>query len=229
MAGRSAPAMAEEFKNPGKDIPKAIISSLITCGLLYTVFSYAMNTQLPGSVLAQSSAPPVDAALQFTSAGALLISVAGLLACLSTVNGWIVTGPRVLFSMGRDGVVPKFLGKVNQDGVPAIALWVTSIGQCLLAFTGMVQFIIPMVTFVIMLSWAVSLLSMFFLRHKHPEIVAPFRAPGFPVVLIVAFAALVYMMSLLNLKAVLVGCIWQAAGIGVYYLFKNTALHKFCE
>ena len=89
------PAMAEEFKNPGKDIPKAIISSIITCGLLYTIFCYAMNAQLPGSILAQSTSPPVDAALQFTSWGALLISVAGLLACLSTVNGWIVTGPRV--------------------------------------------------------------------------------------------------------------------------------------
>lgn len=146
------PAMAEEFKNPGKDIPKAIISSIITCGLLYTIFCYAMNAQLPGSILAQSTSPPVDAALQFTSWGALLISVAGLLACLSTVNGWIVTGPRVFFSMGRDGVIPKVFGKVSDNGVPGVALWVTSIGQCLLALTGMVQLLIPMVTFVLMIS-----------------------------------------------------------------------------
>ncbi len=204
------PAMAEEFKNPGKDIPKAIISSIITCGLLYTIFCYAMNAQLPGSILAQSTSPPVDAALQFTSWGALLISVAGLLACLSTVNGWIVTGPRVFFSMGRDGVIPKVFGKVSDNGVPGVALWVTSIGQCLLALTGMVQLLIPMVTFVLMISWGISLISMFFLRYKHPETKAPFRAPGFPLVLIVALAALVYMMSLLDSTAVMAGCVWHS-------------------
>ena len=223
------PAMAEEFKNPGKDIPKAIISSIITCGLLYTIFCYAMNAQLPGSILAQSTSPPVDAALQFTSWGALLISVAGLLACLSTVNGWIVTGPRVFFSMGRDGVIPKVFGKVSDNGVPGVALWVTSIGQCLLALTGMVQLLIPMVTFVLMISWGISLISMFFLRYKHPETKAPFRAPGFPLVLIVALAALVYMMSLLDSTAVMAGCVWQVVGVGLYYLFKYSSLHKLCE
>ena len=223
------PAMADEFKNPGKDIPKAIISSIITCGLLYTIFCYAMNAQLPGSILAQSTSPPVDAALQFTSWGALLISVAGLLACLSTVNGWIVTGPRVFFSMGRDGVIPKVFGKVSDNGVPGVALWVTSIGQCLLALTGMVQLLIPMVTFVLMISWGVSLISMFFLRYKHPETKAPFRAPGFPLVLIVALAALVYMMSLLDSTAVMAGCVWQVVGVVLYYLFKYSSLHKLCE
>ena len=223
------PAMAEEFKNPGKDIPKAIISSIITCGLLYTIFCYAMNAQLPGSILAQSTSPPVDAALQFTSWGALLISVAGLLACLSTVNGWIVTGPRVFFSMGRDGVIPKVFGKVSDNGVPGVALWVTSIGQCLLALTGMVQLLIPMVTFVLMISWGISLISMFFLRYKHPETKAPFRAPGFPLVLIVALAALVYMMSLLDSTAVMAGCVWQVVGVVLYYLFKYSSLHKLCE
>ena len=188
-----------------------------------------MNAQLPGAILAESSSPPVDAALQFTSWGALLISVAGLLACLSTVNGWIVTGPRVFFSMGRDGVIPKVFGKVSSNGVPSIALWVTSIGQCLLALTGMVQLLIPMVTFVLMISWGISLISMFFLRYKHPEVKAPFRAPGFPVVLLVAFAALVYMMSLLDSTAVLAGCIWQVVGVVLYYLFKYSSLHKLCE
>lgn len=223
------PAMAEEFTNPGKDIPKAIISSIITCGLLYTIFCYAMNAQLPGSILAQSTSPPVDAALQFTSWGALLISVAGLLACLSTVNGWIVTGPRVFFSMGRDGVIPKVFGKVSDNGVPGVALWVTSIGQCLLALTGMVQLLIPMVTFVLMISWGISLISMFFLRYKHPETKAPFCAPGFPLVLIVALAALVYMMSLLDSTAVMAGCVWQVVGVVLYYLFKYSSLHKLCE
>ena len=223
------PAMAEEFRDPGKAIPKAIISSLVTCGLLYTVFCYAMNAQLPGSILAESTSPPVDAALQFTSWGALLISVAGLLACLSTVNGWIVTGPRVFFSMGRDGVIPKVFGKVSDKGVPSVALWVTSIGQSLLALTGMVQLLIPMVTFVLMISWGISLISLFFLRKNHPDIKAPFRAPGYPVVLIIAFAALIYMMSLLETTAVIAGCIWQVVGIAVYYLFKYSPLHKLCE
>lgn len=223
------PAMAEEFKNPGKDIPMAIISSLVTCGLLYTLFSYAMNAQLPGAVLAESSSPPVDAALQFTSAGAVLICVAGELACLSTVNGWITTGPRVLFSMGRDGVVPRVLGRVSKNGSPTIALWVTSIGQCLLALTGMVQLLIPMVTFVIMVSWCISLISMFFLRSRKKEVRAPFRTPGYPVVLVIAILAIIYMMSLLNTRAVLVGCIWQVLGVVLYYLFKYSSLHKLCE
>lgn len=86
-----------------------------------------------------------------------------------------------------------------------------------------------MVTFVLMISWGISLISMFFLLYKHPDTKAPFRAPGFPVVLLVAFAALVYMMSLLDSTAVLAECIWQVVGVVLYYLFKYSPLHKLCE
>ena len=223
------PAMAEEFKNPIKDVPRSMIFSLLTCGVLFAFFVYVMNGLLPGKELAASSAPPAAAASTFTTYGAFLVAFGGIFACVSTSNGLLMTGARIPFSMGRDGTLPSVLAKVTDKGTPYVAIWLTAAGQMLLAVTGLMFLLVQMIVFVTSVSWIISTTCLVFLRRKHPETKAPFRTPGYPVTLILAYIGLFVMVSRLAPKAILVGSIWLAFGVIIYFAFKKTSLKRFCE
>ena len=223
------PAMAEEFKNPAKDVPKSMILSLLTCGIIFSVFVYVMNGLLPGSELAASSAPPAAAASTFTKYGALLVVIGGIFACVSTLNGLLMTGARIPFSMGRDGFLPSALGKVNVNGTPYIAIMLTAIGQILLAITGLMNLLVQMIVFVTSISWIISTTCLVFLRKKYPDIKAPFRAPGYPITLFLAYGGLILMLSRLAAAAIVIGTCWLGLGIILFYVFQKTGLSRFCE
>ena len=221
--------MAEEFKNPTKDVPKSMILSLVTCCILFSAFVYVMNGLMPGPELAASTAPPAEAMATFTKYGALIVCIGGVFACVSTANGLLMTGARIPFSMGRDGRLPKGLCRVSKNGAPYSAILITAIAQLLLALSGSIIFIVQMVVFVTSVSWIISTTCVIFLRRNHPEIRAPFRTPGYPVMLILAYACLVFIFTRLALSAVLVSAAWILSGILCYFLFKNTGLKKLCS
>lgn len=220
------PAMSEEFKNPAKQVPRSIIYALATCGIIFTVFVYVMNGLMPGAELAVSSAPPADAFTTITKYGALLIAFGGVFACVSTANGMLMTGARVPFSMSRSGALPAALHKINKNGAPYVAIIFTVIGQLLLAFTGLINLIAQMIVFVTAVCWLISMVCLYFLRKKN--IKAPFRAPCYPVILVLSFIALIFMMSRLARAAIIIGTCWIIFGIAVYFLFNKTGLKKFC-
>ena len=86
-----------------------------------------------------------------------------------------------------------------------------------------------MIVFVTAVCWFITMICLFFLRKKHPEINAPFRTPLYPVTLIVAFIALVFMISRLSNQAELIGTCWILFGVVVYLLFHKTGLKKYCR
>lgn len=225
----SIPAMSEEFVNPGKQVPKSIIYSLVTCGLIFTAFVYIMNGLMPGSELAVSSAPPADAFSTVTKYGGLLTAIGGIFACVSTGNGLLMTGARIPYSMSRHGDIPKFLGKVNSDGIPYVGVILTVVGQLVLVITGAMSIITQMTVFVTSLSWIITIICLVFLREKHKEIKPEFRAPAYPIIVILASAALIFMLTKLNMNAIKIGSYWIAGGVVIYYLFKKTSLKMFCE
>jgi len=88
--------------------------------------------------------------------------------------------------------------------------------------------LVQMIVFVTSVSWIISTTCLLFLRIKHPEQKAPFRTPGYPFTLILAYAGLLVMVSRLAPKAIIVGICWLACGIVLYFLFKKTKLNKYC-
>lgn len=213
------PNMSGDFKNPVKDVPKSIIMSITTCAILFTLFVYVMNGLLPGAELAKSSAPPVSAMNTFTSVGALVITLGGLAACVSTSNGLLMTGFRIPYAMGKDGDMPSALAKKNKSDVPYNALILTALGHLLLIFSGsMINTLVSLTVCVTSVSWVISVSMSLIMRKKNIE--SPFKTPGFPITQIIAIVGLLFMFVRLTRIGIIMSIIWIILGFALYYIFK---------
>lgn len=222
------PNMSGEFKDPVHDVPKSAILSLATCGILFALFVYVMNGLLPGSVLAESASPPVDAMNTFTAAGAIIIAIGGLCACISTSNGLMMSGSRIPMAMGTDGDLPRVLGTTNKHGVPKGALIITMIGQLALCLSGSAIYtLVSLSVCATIVSWVISVICAIALRKNH--YVSPFRIKAFPLVAIIAIAGLVFMFFQLSTKGIIAAIIWAVVGLVVYWLFNKTGLAAKCN
>ena len=89
-------------------------------------------------------------------------------------------GARILFGMGRDGLVSARLASVNRGGTPGAATLVTTGVAVLLIASGTFQQLIALASFFLAANYAVSCLALVVLRRREPGLARPFRAPGHP-------------------------------------------------
>ncbi len=223
------PSMGREFKNPTRDIPMSMLLSLVTCGAVFGLFVLVMNGLVTPEELAASATPAASAFLKHSRYGAIIIAVGGIFACVSSSNSHVMTSSRVPYRMARDGFLPKKLGTENKNGIPTAAVIFLMVCQLIAAATSTLNLLVQMIVFVTSVSWLITLTSALVLRVKHPEIKPPFRMPGYPVILILAFAVLIFMMTRFTPTAILIGCLWILLGILVYLAFTRTGLKRFCE
>lgn len=225
------PNMSGEFRNPSKDVPKSVLLSLATCALLFAAFTYIMNGLLPGAELAASDSPPVAAMNTFTSVGAIIISLGGLCACVSTSNGLMMTGARIPFAMGKEGDLPRILEKTNKSGTPAVALILTALGQLVLCWTGSaLTTLVSLVVTATSVSWVITVLSSIAARRRGVK--APFMVPGYWIVssiAIIGLALIFVRLGQTNQVGIMMTCIWAAIGLVVYLLFNKSGLKSKCN
>lgn len=224
------PNMSSEFRNPAKDVPRSMILSLVTCGITFGIIGIVMNGLMPYEQLSKESAPLAAAAATFTSKGALIIAMGGIFAAISTLNGLMMSGSRMIYAMGKEGALPEVLGKVNKkSGTPYIALGVTMTGMLILAWTGLVSIILQMVAFVTAFSWIISCVCIFALRKNRPEVIPAFCVPLYPFTPIAAIGLSIFMITRMDGQAILIGGAWIVIGMIVYCLFSKTGLKRFCS
>lgn len=222
------PNMSGEFKNPTRDVPRSALLSLATCGILFAVFVYVMNGLMPGAQLAESASPPVAAMSTFTSAGAIIIAVGGLAACISTSNGLMMSGSRIPMAMGTDGDLPRVLGTVNKHGVPKGALIITMIGQLALCLSGSAIYtLVSLSVCATIVSWVISVICAIMLRKNGYK--SPFKAPIFPVIAVIAIGGLAFMFFQLKTEGIIAAIVWAVVGIVVYFVFNKTGLKSSCN
>ena len=131
--------------------------------------------------------------------------------------------------MSWDGSLPKVLGEENENGVPTAAVLFLMVCQLIVAATGTINLLVEMIVFVTSISWLITLVCALIRRKKYPEVKPPFQMPGYPVILIIAFLVLLFMMTRFTAKAMTIGTIWILLGVGIYFLFTHTGLKKYCE
>ncbi len=231
FSGWSAiPNMSGDFRNPVRDVPRSMLSSLFTCGVSFGIIILIMNGLLPYTQLGMIDAPMAASFTTFSKYGSLLIAFGGIFAASSTLNGLLMAGSRSLYSMGREGDVPRVCAKQNRiNDTPWVAVILTMLGMIVLAATGLIMTIMQMVAFVTVLSWIISCICLIVLRCKYKKVKAPFRTPLYPLTPVLAIALSVYMLTRLSLTAVLIGTGWLVTAFLVYFLFNKTSLKRFCN
>jgi APA family basic amino acid/polyamine antiporter len=172
---------AEEFAEPAKDLPRSLIGGVLAVIALYLLINLALLRVLPLEVLAGSTLPLADAALRlFGDAGGQLITGLALLSVLGLVNTSILSAPRVLYSLARDGLFPAAAAQVNGGGTPTVALLLTSLTMALLVAFADFPVLLAIASFLYVVLYGSGIVALFVLRQREPELERPVQAWGHP-------------------------------------------------
>jgi basic amino acid/polyamine antiporter, APA family len=187
--------VAGEVKNPGKNIPLALIGGTAFIMLLYVfvhfAYFYVLDPTAIASVSKDSSVAKVviskffggDITTFATGFGVTLFTVGLMLSSIGTLHTSILTGARVPYAMAKDGVMFRSMGKLSQKTkVPVIALIVQGFWAALLALSGSFDTLTDYVIFGSWIFYALATSTVFVFRKKYLNAERPYRAFGYPVV-----------------------------------------------
>ena len=177
----SAIYFMEEDRDPAKNLPRSAIGGIVACIAVFVLVNAALLHVLPVSQMAASQAPAADAAmLVFGSHGKQIILVISLITVVSTINALLLISPRILFAMGRDGLLPRRMASVNSGGTPAVALLIGALATIALVLSGSFETLIAIASFLFVSLYISGFAALFSLRARQPGLTRPFKVWGYP-------------------------------------------------
>ncbi len=174
--------VAEEVKQPTRNVPIAIVGGVLFCTLLYVMVNASYLLLIPIERLPET--PLVAASLMqqvFGETGSTLI--VGLIACsaFGALNGYILTGARILYALGKDHTLFSRLGKIHPSfHTPERALWTNAAIAICLVWTKTFDQIMTYSTVVISIFFVLCVFGVIRLRHSQPSAPRPYKAWGYP-------------------------------------------------
>ncbi len=227
--------IAGEIKDPRRNIPLALFLGTLIVTTIYFLanVSYLSLLPLKGSPTATdiigrgiqfAEADRVATAAVSTLFGNIAVAFMAGLIMISTFgcnNGLILAGARLYYAMAKDGLFLKQASHLNENAVPARALWLQCIWASILCLSGKYGDLLDYCTFASLLFYIVTIGGLFRLRRKEPNAARPYRAFGYPLV------PAIYMLAGLTICAILLytttfntgmGLLIAGLGIPIYWL-----------
>ncbi|MCL9807756.1 amino acid permease [Flavobacterium luminosum] len=222
--------MAQETKNPQKNMPIGILGSLIVCTILFIAFGYVM-TGLAHYSEFKNSAAPVAIAIAKTPylwlATAVIIAI--LIGYTSVILVDLLGQSRVFYAMSKDGLLPKMFSELHPKlNTPIKSNIVLCIFISLFAGLVPISVVGEMTSIGTLLAFVMVCVGILILRKKEPNAPRPFKTPWVPVVPILGIITCLLMMVSLPLSTWIRLIVWLGIGIGIYYLYgkQNSKLGK---
>lgn len=216
-----------EVKDPEKNLPRVLIfGTLIIIGL-YLLANVAYLAVLPVDQIRQSKLVAADAADKLMgAAGVAFVSVAVMISTFGTLNGSVMTGSRILFTMAADGLLFRPVAIVDRRfQTPAVAIWLSATLGVIFVLAGTFESLADTFVTAIVPFYALAVASIFVLRRRS-DYRPPFRVPGYPVVPAIFIIATILLLgnAILDPSSRLgtlgvIGAI--LLGIPVFYLTKT--------
>jgi APA family basic amino acid/polyamine antiporter len=213
---------AQEARNPQKDMPIGILSSLAICTVLYILMALVMtglahytelNVPHPVFVAIDKAGPALHWLTYFINIGAIL----GL---ASVVLVMLMGQPRIFFSMSRDGLLPATFGKVHRKfQTPYVTTIVTGVVAAIVAGLFPIALLGELVSIGTLLAFVIVCFGVMILRYTRPNIPRPFRTPMVPAVPILGILICGYMMYTLPPDTWLRLIVWMAIGLVIYFTY----------
>lgn len=219
--------VAEEVRNPGRNVPLALGLGTATVIVIYValnalylhVLSAPQLAALPGRLL------DVVGERLFGVAAANAIALFTIVSLSASISAMTLAGPRVYYAMAKDGLFLQSAARVHpRFHTPAGAIIAQAIWSTVLVLCGSLSQLVSYTGFAVILFSAIAVLCVFVLRHREPDAPRPFRAWGYPWapgIFVIAGAAMVVNEMIRNGATAIAGVAVIVAGIPVYYLFRR--------
>jgi len=214
-------SVAEEIKNPARNIPLGMIVSLLVTGIFYTFVVFITIGVLEGDVLSRSLRPISDAAEVFMGTpGEIALGVAAIFAFLSTANAGIMTAARSLVPLSQDGLLPEAIGKINaRFRTPHNALLLTALFILVSLFLKL-EILVEAASLVLILTNILACLSVIILRESRIQNYRPvFRAPLYPWLQLVGIVGFWFLIYEMGREALFVSLLLIVVGLFVYWFY----------
>jgi APA family basic amino acid/polyamine antiporter len=228
---------AGEVINPKKNIPLSLFFGTLLVTVLYLLANVVYITVLPlrgdpaGTTVAERG---IQFALNDRLATAAISTVFGnyamiimaafiMISTFGCNNGLILSGARVYYAMAEDRIFFSKAGKLNDRGVPSSGLIFQSIWASILCLSGTYNQLLDYVIFAVLIFYILTIIGIFILRIRRPELERPYKAFGYPVVpaLYIIFATIITIILLRFKEYSWAGLIIVVIGIPVYFLWNK--------
>ena len=217
--------VAEEVKDPQKNVPKAVLLSFAVCTLLYIGVSLVAVGLVNWQILGQSTAP-VELALSHATNNFWLlefVAISALFATTSVILSSIIGGSRALFSMSRQEVIPRIFSRISKNGIPYFTVIISGISITLIIIvsSGNLAQLASIFNFGTLLTFIFINLSLLQLRRTRPDANRRFKVPFYPITPILGIISCAGLAFYLNPNAVIYGGTWIIIGTIIYSLNKR--------
>jgi len=215
-----------EVKDPQRTLPRALLIGTGTVVALYLAANLVYLYLIPIEAMKQAELVAADVArLVIGPAGVVVVSAAIAVSTFGTLNGSMMTAPRIFFAAAEDGLIPRLIARVDPrtHAPTAAVVLMTVMGVIFIlirTFTELAdQFIIGIWPF-----YALAVAGVFVLRRKRPDLERPYRTWGYPVVPFVFLLGAVfllgnYLVSETAAFALDIGII--LSGVPMYYIWRR--------
>ena len=224
--------IAEEVKEPHKNLPKAIIYSIIITTILYCLTAISVVSILPYGEIAASEAPLRDVASEVLGpTGGIIMSLIALFATANTVLIMLIVTSRMMYGMARDKALPEGISKISQKyRTPTIAVFLTMGFTIIPIFFGDISIVAHATVFGVLITFFLVNISLIALRKTKPDIERPFKIkPSIKWVPIIALLGAVVCIGLLftfDWLIIVIQSVIILCGIGIFYAMKSKIDNK---
>jgi basic amino acid/polyamine antiporter, APA family len=231
-----------EVINPKRNVPLSLFFGTLVVSVIYllTNFIYIKILPLSGSpdgadVLSRGIQYATDdrvatsaMSVVFGDYAAVIMAIFIMISTFGCNHGLILSGPRVYYAMARDGLFFKKVGEINKNGVPGFAIVVQGVWSVLLCMSGTYGDLLDYVIFAVLIFFTLTILAIFVLRVKKPDIPRPYKAFGYPVIPAIYILTTVTIMVILLIykpNYTFPGLGIVLLGIPVFYLWRKFNKH----
>ncbi|WP_246081697.1 APC family permease [Nocardioides litoris] len=221
--------LGEETEDPGRDMPRGLIGTLVICTLLYLAVCFVLTGMVNFKDLDEGA--PISEA--FNSVGlewaGVLIGIAAVAGLSSVILVDIVAMGRIAFALCRDGLLPKSVGAIHpRFQTPfRVTVGTTLVVAVIAAFVPLAT-LAEMVSIGTLFAFVVVAIAVAVLRRTKPRMERPFRTPQVPLLPIVSAVCCVGLMSSLAVETWLRFLVWLVIGLAVYagYGYRHSRLGR---
>ena len=190
-------AIAGEMKNPGKDMPIAIVGGVSVIMAVYFVINMAYLWVIPSYKLIHIPSPAAAVAMElFGPLGGTLVKVGIIISVIGAANGFLMSGSRVAFHLADLGTLPfsSKLAMLNANQSPANATILVGFLACVYSLSGEFNLLTDLAVFSCWIFYTLTFYCVIVLRKKMPDAERKYKVPCYPVIPILAIASGLYVV-----------------------------------